>query len=236
MAGTLFFYAIILLSVGIFIGFSYFKLRGQQYFIHDGVAITVRVGSEHSLLALIFAVLPFLMYELLAVRVMTWDVTSLLLGVVMLFAWGRIVWVARTLHIRWHLFNIIIVALYGIIAIITLANAFWWHTLEGYMFGVMWMVGIALVQLFTLVYFDPDPIPKTNSIRYHYHGSLLGRLWRNRRSGRPNRSPNNHTVAHTNPVDHARRERYTDGFAFTRPPKSNRRSVAHTTLRSNKNT
>lgn len=231
MPGTFIFYTIILLSFGLFIGLSFFKLRGQQYFVHDGLVVAFRVGIEHSILAIIFASLPFLMYELLEVRTVMWDLASLILSVVMFLAWLRIMYTAYLLQIKWQTSMVIIVALYSIIGIITLANAIWWNTLEVYVLGVIWMVGVALAQLFTLVYFDPDPIAKKNSIRYYYHGFLHSRLWRNRRSGRPNRPSDNYAVAHTDSVDYTRRERYTNGFPFTRPPKSNRRSVAHTALR-----
>ena len=236
MPGELFFYATMMIGFGLFATLSLLKLRGQQYFYDDMLGAGFRIGMEHSLAAIFFSLLPFAMFYLLSVRVVLWDIASLILGIFITFELIRIVITGYQIKANWNPIAILMIMASVIMLIMVLANVVWWNKLEWYILGVLWTVGIALVQLFTLVYFDPDPIPKANTIRYYHHADLLKRLWRNRSTSRANRPSDNHTNANTNAVSHAERGRYADGFPFTAPRQSNRRTFSHPAIRGNPDT
>jgi len=233
MPGELIFYATMLIGFGLFATLSFLKLRGQQYFYNDMLGAGFRIGMEHSLAAIFFSLLPFAMFYLLSIRVVLWDIASLILSVFIALELIRIVMTGYQIKTNWNPITIVLIVASIIILTTVLANAVWWNTLELYILGVLWTVGIALVQLFTLVYFDPDPIPKANTIRYYHHADLLKRLWRNRSTDRANRASDNNTNANTNAVSHSERRRYGDGFAFTAPRQPNGRTFSHPAIRRN---
>jgi hypothetical protein len=240
LTGGLFFVVVMILGLGVF-GFCglaglHYKRATWDYAERDGW----RLAMEFSLASVAFALIPFLFEQMFDYESVVWRLASFTLAVFLFVEIGKIYYKANLYGARSPLIMGTLLVLSGIMLTIEFANMFWEHSMPFYASGVLWLLFLSAIQFIAFVAYDGHPnsnepkIRSVGKIEYGHHGVLAKRVRRQHRAVDPNGATNGYTYVHRDPVNYARRQRYSNTLANAVARNANRRSVANASTRRDK--
>jgi hypothetical protein len=236
-----FFFGVMVIGIGVLGTCGLAGLRARRWGLDDAERSGLQLALEFSLLAVVFALVPFAMHALFVFEAVAWQLSSLVLAALLLAQITRIGFMTYHLGARWPAATISLLVLSAILLTIELVNVIWWRGFSGYAVGLLWVLLLACVQFVAFVSYgqqSTEAAPVVGTIRNYaqdrvaagdsYHGILGERLRRNSSSGNPNRAPHAHRYTHRDPIHYARRQRYADRLANPRARHAHRRPFADT--------
>lgn len=243
MPGQEFFYAVLFSAVGLFGFGGLMAARQRQLRWNVADAANLRIGLEYGLCAAVFALLPFPLYYLLGVSVTIWHLSSFLLVCFMLVESIRIFYNIQALRMRWPLAMIAFLVFSAIFLTIELINTLWWGSLGVYAGGLLWILGVAGVQLVAFVCYARPPFAArygSQPGRYAVRGFLTDRVHTDRlrsdhAAGYPNSPANGNAHTYRDPIQHAGRQQHADRNPVNRARVTHRGPVTDGFVRSDEN-
>jgi hypothetical protein len=112
---------------------------------------------EHTFAAVLFALLPFPLFFVLSLQIKVWSIASSLLAGFLILEFiiqrRRIILLSvrgaaprRSSGLKYFFFPPT-----AIFAVIQVVNAYWWHSLSGYSWGLLWLLVAPSIQFFHFV-------------------------------------------------------------------------------------
>lgn len=243
MPGQEFFYAVLFSAVGLFGFGGLMAVRQRQTRWNTAEAASLRIGLEYALSAAVFALLPFPLYYLLGVSVTIWHLTSFLLVCFMLVESARIFYNMQALRPGWPAAMGAFIVFSALFLTIELVNTVWWGSLGIYAGGLLWILGVAGVQLVAFVCYARPPFAarqESQSGQYAVRGLFTERVYTDRlrgdhAPGYSNGSAHLNAYAHHDAIQHAGRQQHADRHPVNRARVAHRRTVTDGFVRSDKN-
>lgn len=241
MNGAVFFVGMMVLGMGL-LGFGGLAgLQARRARARELERAELRLALEFSLATVFFALLPFMVYLLSDYEPFIWRLTSSVIAMYLLVAIGRVYHRIHRMGASWPIAMISLLVLSGFLLTIELVNVFWWASLAGYAWGLLWILLLAGIQYVAFVTYDHKPA----QIQPTAHRNA--RPWPERR-GDPRRewmrrhdptdypyvASNRDRDTHSTSYSDARRRRI--AYGFRNSTRSNRRPISDATTWSHPNT
>ena len=226
MSGVVFF--IVVLFVGIvLLGFGGLAgLRARHLHQDSGWDMAERAGMrfmlEFSLFTVFFAVLPLTLMLLNVDESVIWRIASFMIALFLFTVVGRVLHKTVLYSPRWPVLIISLLVLSVILLTIELINVFWWTSLAGYSWGLLWVLILSCIQFIIFVTYDP---PNSEATIHTLPGVDPGHrgMQRNHPDRHSDGQADHHTNIHRDPIHYARRQRYAHRHPFARSTRANRR-------------
>jgi hypothetical protein len=232
MKGSEFFYAVMLIGTGLFGFGGLLALRRREAGWDEATAAGLRLALEFSLCAVILSLLPFVLFYMMDVDHVLWQVVSLFLALFLFAEIGIMAYKAQMLGLRWPVVSIFLLALSVVFLTIEVINTVWWRSLGWYAGGLTWVLGVAGVQFLAVAVYERVSTGTADAaVHYGMRRVVAERVRSHSTASRPNGAPGSDINPYLDPVEYARHQRYAHRFTNTHAA-AHRGTNANTAVRS----
>jgi hypothetical protein len=236
MPGEQFFQVVLLLATAFF-GFAALAgLRRRTLGWDESAAAGLRVSMEFSLMAIALGLLPFPIYYTLGLDSVMWSLLSLIMAALLMIQMGRLFYKANSLRARWPLMAGLILVVSAVFVTIELLNSFRWSALDGYAWGLMFILGVAGVQFVAFTTLDRRPFSARDdfgNVPIAHHAAVSERMRRERETHRADRTANPYANLNRDGNPDSQRQPDPNRYPYTRPDHTNGRAIPHAPVRPN---
>jgi len=243
MQNSTIFFLLTIIGFALFIVGLFIKPIYQRHYKTPADIAGFDLAWQYSLIGFFIAVLPFPIYYIGLEGVM-WRICSLVAAGLLFVSVVMVFTKMMSVGARWPLITVFLLVLSLVFIIIEVANVIIWGGSVEYLVGVVWTIGLAIVQYLSVYYYDylnPPPqsahkqnIPDAGG--YGVRPAISQRVRRNPPADHPDRSPfgNSNRNRHGDGNGGQRKSTYTHPVERARPHGG--WTVPHAPVRTDNNT